>query len=179
MSNKNTLWTIALLASTAIAGVALLWKAQPTHTTVDEHIFRATLPGHWSRQASNDPARWSYGSDTGRDQLTVSLLSSTHPLSRDEQIATLKRVVELRRRAEAETPGVSGVTMTGTAFAEQGGVQAARFSGVEAATKRRFYCLLLCNTSAATVFYYETVDLDESKSEARARAIFNSIAVSR
>lgn len=156
----------------------MFWKSKPKDTLVNERVFRATLPGHWARQPSNDATRYTYRSETGREQLTVSLLSSTHQLSTDNQIATLKRVTELRRRAETETPGVSGVVMTEATFANAGGIHAARFGGVETATQRRFHCLLLCSASAVTIFYYEAVGLDQSDAEARARAIFNSVGVS-
>jgi hypothetical protein len=125
--------------------------------------------------------RWTYRRDIGFDgfdQLTVSLLSSTKCLGTDEQLATLKRVTELRRRAETEKPDVSGVTMTDTTFDESGGVQAARFGGIESGTKRRFSCLSLCSPSGVIVFYYEAVGLSQQEVDACARVIFNSVGVS-
>lgn len=150
----------------------------PRYTAIDERIFRLTLPGHWSCQPSSDGMRWTYRSDIGFDQLTVSLLSSTERLSTDEQLVTLKRVTELRQRAETETHGVSGVTMTDTTFVELEGVQAARFDGIESDTKRHFSCLLLYSPSGVIVFYYEAIGLSQQESDVRARVIFNSVKVS-
>jgi len=150
----------------------------PQYTAINERIFRLTLPGHWSCQTSSDGMRWTYRSEIGCDQLTVSLLSTTKGLSTDEQFVTLKRVTELRRRAENETPGVSGITMTDTTFAELGGVQAARFDGVESGAQRRFSCLFLCSPSAVIVFHYEAIGLSQQESDVRARLIFNSVGVS-
>jgi hypothetical protein len=124
----------------------------PQYTVIDERIFHLKLPGQWSCQPSSDGMRWTYRRDIGFDQLTVSLLSSTKCLSIDEQLVTLERVTELRRRAETETPGISGVTLTDTTFTESGGVQAARFGGIESGTQRRFSCSLLCSPSAVVVF---------------------------
>jgi hypothetical protein len=144
-------------------------------TRANEGAFSVTLPGHWSRLPPSDGTRWTYRSD--REQLTVSIMRSTHRMSENEQTATIRRVTELRRRAETETPGVAGVTMTDTTFAESGGVHAARFGGFESAPQRRFHCLLLCSQSGVTVFYYEVIGMTQQDSDSRARAIFNSAAV--
>lgn len=178
MRKTRTFLMVVILAVAAVAIASMFWKSKLKDTAIDERIFRITLPGHWNCQPSSDPTRWTYRSDIGDDQLTVSRLSSIKRLSTDEQIATLKRVTELRRRAETETPGISGVTMTDTTLAESGGVQAARFGGFQSGTQRRFSCLLLCSSSGVTVFYYEAIGLTEQESDARARAIFNSVGVS-
>jgi hypothetical protein len=178
MSKSRIFLVVAAIALSVVGVTSMFWKSKQTDTAIDERAFRLTLPGQWSRQPSSDATRWSYRSDTGRDQLTVSLLSSTKRMSTDEQFATLKRLTELRRRAETDTPGVSGITMTDTTFAESAGVHAARFGGVESGSQRRFSCLLLCSPSAVTVFYYEAIGLTEQESDARARAILNSVGVS-
>jgi hypothetical protein len=140
---------------------------------IEERAFSLTLPGKWSRLPPTEGGtRWTYRSD--REQLTVSLMSSTHSMSRDQRMETLARVHVLRRKAEAE---VSGVVLTETTFAESGGVFAARFAGFESATQRRFNCLLLCSQSAVTTFYYEALGMTEQESDARARPVFNSIRV--
>jgi len=157
----------------------MFWKAKPKDTAIAERGFRLTLPGRWTRQPETEATRWTYLSNTEGDQLTVSLFSFAHRLSADEQLEALKRFTEIRRRAETETPGVSGITLTETTFAESGGVHAARFGGIEPGTQRRFHCLLLCSASAVTVFYHEAIGLSEQESDARAKAIFNSVAVSR
>jgi len=88
MDMRRTFLAVAFLTLAAIGAACMLWKSEPKDTAIDEGVFRLTLPGHWSRQPSTDATRWTYRSDTGRDQLTVSLLSSTHRLSTDEQLAT-------------------------------------------------------------------------------------------
>jgi len=178
VSKTRTFLVVVILALAAVGVVSMFWKSKTKDTAIDERVFRLTLPGQWTRQPSSDATRWTYRSDTGRDQVTVSLLSFTHRMSADEQLATLKRVTELRRRAETDTPGVSGVTMTDTTFAESGGVHAARYGGIESGSHRRFSCLLLCSPSAVTIFYYEAIGLTDQESDARARAIFNSVGVS-
>ncbi len=166
------------IAKTDYRDVLASAEYPPQYTAIDERMFHLSLPGNWSCQPSSDGTRWTYRSDIGFDQLTVSLVSSTKPLSVDEQFETLKRVTELRRRAETETPGVSGVTLTETTFTESGGVQSARFGGIESGTQRRFSCLLLCSPSGVTVFYYEAIGLSQQESDVRARVIFNSVGVS-
>jgi hypothetical protein len=82
--------------------------------------------------------------------------------------------VVLRRKAEAE---VSGIVMTNTTFGESRGVFAARFAGFESASQRRFNCLLLCSQSGVTTFYYEALGMTEQEADARAKPVFNSVAV--
>jgi hypothetical protein len=99
-------------------------------------------------------------------------------MSRDEQMNTLASVALLRRKNEVEVPGgAAGIVMTETNFGESQGVYAARFSGFESTSGRRFNCLLLCSQYAVTTFYYEALGMTEQESEARAKPIFNSIAV--
>jgi hypothetical protein len=178
MSKSHIFLVVVAVALSAVGLMSMFWKSKPTDTAIHERAFRLTLPGQWSRQPSSEATRWSYQSDTGRDHLTVSLLSSTKHMSADEQLETLKRVTELRRHAEVVAPGVYGITMTDTTFAESAGVHAARFGGVESGSQRRFFCLLLCSPSTVMVFYYEAIGLTEEESNARARAILNSVGVS-
>ena len=98
-------------------------------------------------------------------------------MTQDKQAATLRRVAELRHKAEEDVVGSAGLTMTEVTFARSGEVHAGRYGGVEAATQRHFHCLLLCSPSAVTVFYYEAFGLSPEETESRARAIFNSVVV--
>lgn len=153
-------------------------KSSPTKdTAVRENAFSLTLPGRWSTDASDDPARRSYHASNGREFLTVSLLVFAHRLSTQEQHQTIKKMAEIRRGVETKVPGVTALTMTETTFGEADGILAARYGGVEPATGRRFHALLLCSPLAVTVYYYEARGLSEVEAASRARAIMNSIAV--
>jgi len=153
----------------------MFWKSKPKDTTIDEHVFSLILPGPWSRQPSPDPTRWTYASQSGLEQLTVSVFSSTQPMSADEQHETLKDVLVVRRRAEEEA--ASGTTMTDTTLTEVGGVPGARYDGFHSSARRRLSCLLLCSSTAVTVFYYEALDLTEQEAASRAEAILGSVRV--
>jgi len=140
---------------------------------VDEGFFKFVLPGLWS--SLFDGERWTYSSDSER--LTVSVLSSAHLMTGNEQVDTLRRVIESRQKAEKDAVGDGELAMTEATHARTGDTYAARYAGFEAATQRHFNCLLLCSHSAVTVFYYEAIGLSEAEAESQARAIFNSVAV--
>jgi hypothetical protein len=74
-------------------------------------------------------------------------------------------------------PGFAAVAVTEPTFGEADGRLAARYGGVDSERQRRFHCLLLASTRVVMIFYYEAVDMPESQSEVRAKAIFNSVVV--
>jgi hypothetical protein len=161
----------------------MFWKSKANNvskeTKIRENAFRLTLPGSWVQKPSSDATRWVYQREDGRRQLTVSLLSSTHRMSGDQQADTLKRIVEISRRAETEGAGESALTITETTFAESDGVLVARFGGIGEANHRRFARLLLCSPWAVTTYYYEGFESTEPEFESGARATMNSIVVPR
>ena len=179
MSKKRIFAAVVILALASIGALFMFWKSKPKDSAIDERVFSFTLPVHWTRQPSSDPTRWTYGSDSGREQLTVSLLRTKQPMSADAQDKTLKEVTDVRRRAESAPPGASGVTLTDTTFTEVEGVPAARYDGIQSNAGRRFSCLLLCSSSAVTVFYYEALDMTEQEANSRAKAVFNLVRVPR
>ncbi|MGD0568347.1 MAG: hypothetical protein ABSA78_08070 [Candidatus Sulfotelmatobacter sp.] len=156
----------------------MLGKSEGKDTVIGEGPFRLTLPGQWRTEQSSDPTRWVYRSDNG-EQLTVSVLGFKGGLSVDERFKSFKRLTELRKHAEAATPGLTAVTTTDTTFGDSGGILAARYGGTQPTVHRRFMCLMLGSTSAFWVFYYESVGLAGSESDARAKTIMNSIVVPR
>jgi hypothetical protein len=101
----------------------------------------------------------------------------TQQMSRDEREESFKRVVEIRRGIETKMPGFAAVIATEPTFGEADGLLAARYGGVDSERKRRFHCLLLGSSKVVMIFYYEAVDMPESQSESRAKAIFNSVVV--
>src|SRR5437016_900821 len=129
MSKTRTFAAVVILALASIGALFMFWKSKPKDTAISERAFSLSLPGYWSRQPSSDPTRWTYGSDSGREQLTVSILTAKQQMSADEQHKTLKDVTEVRRRAESATPGVSGITLTDTTLTELGGFPGARYDG--------------------------------------------------
>jgi hypothetical protein len=142
---------------------------------VDEGFFKLVLPGLWG--SLFDGERWTY--DGSNEQLTVSVMPSDHRMADDEQAGVLRRVAELRQKAEEDTVGSAGLRMTDATFARSGAVHAARYAGVEAATQRHFHCLSLCSPSAVTVFYYESLGMSQEEAESRAKVIFNSVVVAQ
>jgi hypothetical protein len=161
-----------------VTGLSMFGKSKATDTAIDEGAFRLTLPGQWNKTPSSDPTRWVYHSDNA-EELTVSLLGFKSGMSADERSNSFKRLAELRKHAESAMPGLTAVTTTDTTFSESGGTLAARYGGSEPAVHRRFMCLMLGSTSAFTVFYYEAVGLTQAETDARAKAIMNSIVVPR
>jgi hypothetical protein len=183
LSSRSAIFIVGLVRIVAAAGLVMFWKSKPNNaskeTKIRENAFRLTLPGNWVQKPSSDPTRWIYQYEEGHRQLTVSLLSSTHRMSGDEQTDTLKRIVEISRRGETEVARESALTISETTFAESHGVLAARFGGIEAANHRRFARLLLCSPWAVTTYYYEDLDSTEAEFESEARATMNSIVVPR
>jgi len=168
---------VAVLA--AIGAGLWFWKSKPEDTPVRENAFRLTLPGKWSPEASSDPTRWTYHSENGHEQLTVSLFAWAKRLSPEEQRQTLERMTEIHRNVQIKMPGMDAITMTDTTFGESGGTIAARYGGVDPAHQRRFWSLLLSSPVAVTVFYYEAVGMSETEADMKAKAIMNSIVVPR
>jgi hypothetical protein len=145
----------------------------PHSTTVSEPAFRVTLPGSWS-DASGDPGTWVYRS-TEDEQLTVSVWGLDSGLSRGQREKTMRRVIELRR--QSEEAAAASVRLSATRFGNAGGILAARYSGTEPDTGRRLHCLVLGSKRAITFVYYESLTLPPQQSDARARSIFNTVAV--
>jgi len=172
-----TIFGVAVLAA-VVAGLRF-WKSTPEDTPVRENAFRLTLPGKWSPEASSDPTRWTYHSENRREQLTVSLFAWAKRLSPEEQRQTLERMTEIHRNVQTKMPGMDAITMSDTTFGESGGTIAARYGGVDLPHQRRFWSLLLSSPVAVTVFYYEAVGMSEAETDARARAVMNSIVVPR
>ncbi len=86
-------------------GATMFWRSKPKDTIVDDRAFHIVLPGRWMRKPSADPTRWVYRSEDGDEQVTISVLSATHQLDANERSMGFQRILELRRRAETETPG--------------------------------------------------------------------------
>jgi hypothetical protein len=170
---------VAVLAVAVIAYAAMLWKPKPSDTAIVERPFHMNLPGKWTSQPSSDPTRWSYQAESQHETLTVSFVGFAHGLKQDERESIFRRAVELRRSEENKLPGLNGVMVTDATFGQSAGVLAARYGGVDSADDRRLWCLLLGSSVAVTIFYYEAVGLSEGETDARGRAIFNSIVVPR
>src|SRR5262249_39598447 len=133
--------------------------------------------GEWSRRATADGAGLVLRSSTGREQVTISVMSSSKRMDSAVQSSTLNRLLEHRRQAESRGADTA-VTMTESALSETAGTHTARFSGFEPAAQRRFSCLLACGSSVAITFYYEAVGLSEQEADSRARLILDSVRVS-
>jgi len=176
MINVSSRLLFAGFVFPVVVAFGMSGESKPKETVIDERAFRFTLPGQWSREPSSDPTRWSYQNDHG-EYLTVSLLGFSSGMGAEERSKVFNRLVEMRKHAETALPGFTAVTTTQTTFGESGGILAARYSGIQSAVHRRFTCLMLGSSSAFTVFYYEAVGLSKTQSEARAKAIMNSIIV--
>jgi len=165
-----------ILGLLLLGGIAL-GQAKGNRRVFAEDAFRVALPEDWTGGLTADKERWSYHSRDRGQQLTVSLLGMTQPMDTEQRSAAFKRIVALRHDAETKMPdGPKGVKVTDPNFAENGGILAARYGGRDAAG-RQFRCLLLGGSRAITIFYFESLQLDDSAADARARAIFNSITV--
>ena len=81
MNRTFSVLLIATLVLVLVAGVSMFWKPTAKNTKIREQGFSRTLPGKWIQKPSTDPSRWVYQNEQ-RKQLTVSLLTSTHELSK-------------------------------------------------------------------------------------------------
>jgi len=120
-----------------------------------------------------------YRCQTVQEQVTVSLMGTEHPMSADEQSTTLHAYLEHRRQAELHDSDESQVVLSDVSSGQSSGTLAARYSGFQPATERRFVCLVLCSGSLIGTFYYEALGAPEEQAEARAKTIFNSVGISR
>jgi hypothetical protein len=154
----------------------MFWKSKPQDTVIREDVFRVTLPGKWLKAPSGEN-QWTYQTEDQSEQLTVSIMGDNSGLSMQERSTTLERLIEIRRSSELKIPGRTGISVGEATFGESGGVLAACYAGAQAGTQYRFHCLTLASSHTFTFFYYEASGHLESKSEARAKAIFNSIDV--
>jgi hypothetical protein len=116
-SVKPTSYLIVGVIFTVGAGAIVFWKWEsgPKGTSINEPEFRITLPGQWSQEPSPDSARWSYHTEAKNEQLTLSMpLVITQQMSRDERVASFKRVVEIRRGVKDEDAGFRRSCCNGT-----------------------------------------------------------------
>ena len=157
----------------------MFWRLKPNERTINEPAFRVTLPGEWIQEPSTAPNLWTYHAEGQREGLTISIMGDTQQMSQDELSSTLHRLVEMRRHTETQVPGVTGVTVSEATFTELEGTLAARYVGTQPSAQRRFYCLVLGSHRTFYFFYYGAIGMPGTESEARARHIFNSIAVPR
>jgi len=187
-----------LLIVAIIAGSMIFWRSKPQSKTphpedtgiardpgsqdtrINETSFRLTLPGICAVDAPSDPNRRNY--HTRAEELTVSIFGSLLPASgksHDEKAATFRRWVNKRRDLETRVPGTEGAKVTEPIFGESGGVFAARYTGFDPSSQRRFHCMLLASSSAFEIFYYEAEGMTEQAAEDRAKPIFKSVDIPR
>ena len=102
----------------------MVWGLFRRNTEVAEPFFRMRLPGKWSRRVDVPDERWNY--NTGREQLTVSVRVTDHPLSHPEQAEMISKYIALRR--EAETTGAIEVEMSEAVPAVVGDVHLTRYA---------------------------------------------------
>jgi hypothetical protein len=183
MMRRMVFFAVILLCSAAGNGVlgqsSKPPESQSTDTKIREAAFQLTLPGVWSAAPIEDPTRWNYSSKDGHQGLTVSIVGDLSKMNAEERSSTFHKVVAIRRGAETKLPGSGSIEVSVPTFGEANGVLAARYFGVDPARRRRFHCLLLGNSLTVTIFYYESLDLTEAETEARAKGIFNTISVPR
>jgi hypothetical protein len=178
-----SLFSIAaiVLATSVAPALFSQSKTKPQNTVINETSFRLTLPGLWTTDETTDPSRRTYHSASGNEGLTVSIFGSFFgpPGSKnhDERSDVFKRWVEKRRQVETKIPGVADANITEPLFGEARGTMAARYQGFDPSRNRRFHCLILANSSAFEIVYYEAVDVAQSIAEEHAKTIFNSVDI--
>ena len=149
-------------------------KAGPKETAISQRGFSIALPGEWSRRSEEGGSRLVFSSSASREQLTVSLMPSSHRMEPEQRLSRFNRVLDLRRQSETQGLDPSAVTMTASTIMEESGIHSARYSGFEPSSQRRFTCLLCCSSSLVATFYYEAIGLPQSQAEERASAILAS-----
>jgi hypothetical protein len=178
MTAVKILTLCALMAIASIGVLVFFARSWHSTTEIHERQFSVTLPGKWVTQPSLDPTRWTYNSDNGEGQLTVSLLRIKHPLDAAERRAAFEKVTKLRRQAETEPSGTSGVTLSDSKFTESNGMLRARYDGSSVHPQRHFSCLLLGTSETITVWYLESLKADHQETSSKAESIFKTIKLS-
>jgi hypothetical protein len=168
--------SVVVIALGVVAFLSLHRQQKIESHAFQEGFFQVTLPVDWTKQPSPDPTRWSYESSERNEALTVSLLQFNWS-NEDERSAVFNRVIEIRRKNETAMPGTGVMELSPTVFGELGDTLAARYQGFDRAGNRHSSCLFLFRKKNLTVYFYESIGLSEGQSNARARAIMNSIVV--
>jgi len=172
---------ICLTAGSTLQSQSKSKETPQPDTPINETSFRLTLPGKWTPIPSNDPTLRTYHSTS--EQLSVSIFGSlfgaSSVMDHDAKVTTFKRWVAKIRTLESKAAEPAAVELTEPLFGESRGTLAARYTGYDRARKRRVHCMLLANSVAFEIFYYEGLDLSEHAAEDRAKAIFNSVDIPR
>jgi hypothetical protein len=136
------------------------------------------LPGQWQFIQTHDESRLIYQETTGREQLTVTVFSLTPGLTEEQRKGVVERMLAKLRESEQEVRGTSA-KFSPVGYGQSGDVLAARYTGNNLETGRRFASLLLCSSHTAANFYYEAFELTGEKFEERVRYMMNSIELRR
>jgi hypothetical protein len=147
-------------------------------TLVNEQLFQMMLPGQWQSIQTHDESRFIYQDRTGREQLTVSVFSLAPGLTEEQRRGVAERMLAKLRESEREVRGTS-CRLSPVGYGRSGDVLAARYTGNNQGTGRRFASLLLCSSYTTANFYYEAFELTEEQFEERARYMMNSIELRR
>ena len=77
MKKTHILLAVALLLTITLGVASRFWETPPGDTVVDEHLFRLTLPGHWTGEHLFGARDWTYRSDNDREEVKVEVWSFT------------------------------------------------------------------------------------------------------
>jgi hypothetical protein len=145
---------------------------------VQEWSFRVTLPGEWERLPSVDASSWQFRS-RNRESLSVRTLGWKAAPGKQQREETFRRLVESIASSPPKAMKVPFVNHTTPYFVEHNGVMAARYEGIEPTSQVHFTQVFLAGSETCTSFFFEAAGMAKEEFQTRARAILNSVALSR
>ena len=147
---------------------------ESSDTEAKTPVCRLKLSGKWSQQSESDPSRWAFARDNGKERVTISAMTFNKQPDLEKRTALLDRLVEIRRKAEAEG-APNPITLESVGKGINGDVCAAKFLGHEKAIDRRFACLMMATPTTIITVYFETLKTPESEFLQNAKAALNSV----
>ncbi len=156
-----------------IAGLAALAAcSERASTPVTGDLFRATLPGEWSRVSAR-PDLYVYRRADGNARVTISTFFSKESMSEDKQRVTLQKLAESHRIMQSS----EGAQVMLTPMETSESPVSARFTGNDAENNRRTATLVLGAPRGIVIVHLEVLGADQPTLEAQAKKLFADVAL--
>ena len=141
-----------------------------TITTIKQADFTLSLPGSWQSASAAGPDLWQYTSETGAEQLSVSIHVSRTPIDVAERPGLLKEFQAMRlntERGRIAEPSQHPLRDTCIGM----------YSGVDEESQRRFSNLTIVNSEVIANFYYEALDMTQGDFVERSASVLKGVAL--
>jgi hypothetical protein len=161
---KKRLLLVLVLISIATAAQA---------SDFETPAWRIVLPGTWLETVADHGVTYLNAAQT--EMVTASTYAFTHaPLDESQRRQLLLKSVALRRSAESDW-STGGLLLSTVRQERSGAFLTMRYSGEDAAAKRRFRTLVATSREGLQSFHYEAVGLDAEAFRRSADAIFHGL----